>query len=417
MSSSMADQSPVYDLVCIGFGPAQIATAIANREARKSSNILFLERKPSFSWHSTHLVRTRMEAPFVYDLATLRNPRSAFSYVNYLLAQGRLVEFANSDRLNPLRLEFEDYLRWCAEQFKDQVRYGHEVTSVAPEEGEGPVKRWNVAVKDVSGKTSTIHVRSIVASSPSGRRKQKQKVLTGVDFLAGQRIISTADYLSRRNSLRDRRETRLNVAVVGSGQHTVEILDDLVSCPWLGNVIMVTENESLAPLRVLGDDPEPPAPQLCSIWASPACKQKATVTDSSELIRSIYGHGYEKKMASKGAFKLRVVMGGDVTEACSKADVIISEHATNPTLSSGLFQGLDSLVLGCRQKGESLEEVQFKRGTVSETCRMWLLSARSEGGRSLAKDIAQRAGEIVRTLAAVNDEGRALDGSMIPARM
>jgi L-ornithine N5-oxygenase len=417
MSNSMADSSPLYDLVCIGFGPAQIATAIANREAQKSSNVLFVERKPSFSWHSAHLVRTRMETPFVYDLATIRNPRSAFSYVNYLLARDRLVEFANSDRLNPLRLEFEDYLRWCAEQFKDQVRYGHEVIRVAPGGGaEGAVRYWNVAVKDSNGKTSMVQARSIVAPSPSSKREQKPHTLSSIDFLAGQRIVSTTDYLSRRNELWERREVPLNIAIVGSGQQTVEILADLLACPRLGNITMATENESLAPLRILSDGPEPPAPQLCSIWANPACKQKSTVTGSSELIQAIYGRGYEKQVASRGAYNLRVVIGGNAADACSQADIIISEQATPQLSSSSLFDSLDSLVLGCRQKGESLEEVQFKRGAVSEQCRMWLLSAHSEGGRSLAKDLAQRTGEIVNALA-VNDETRVRDGGMIAARM
>ncbi|KAF2689885.1 hypothetical protein K458DRAFT_412751 [Lentithecium fluviatile CBS 122367] len=414
----MANSSPTYDLVCVGFGPAQIATAIANREARKSCNVLFLERKPSFSWHAGHLARTRMGASFVYDLATIRNPRSAFTYVNYLLARDRLVEFANSDRLNPLRLEFEDYLRWCAEQFKDQVRYGNEVVGVAPGGGEGAVGWWNVAVKDANGKTSVIQARSIAAPSPSDKRDQTPQVLTNVDFLAGQRIVSVDDYLSRRSEIWERRETPLNVSVVGSGQKAVEILDDLLACPRLGNITMVTENQALAPLRILGDSAEPPSPQLCSIWASPASTQKSTVTDSPALIQSIYGRGYEKQVASKGAFTLRVVIGSDATEACSKADIIVSEHVANKLSSSGLFHGLDALVLGCRQKGESLEEVQFKRGAVSANCRMWLLSAHSEGGRSLAKDIAQRTGEIVRALTlAVDDEGRERNGTVIAARI
>jgi L-ornithine N5-oxygenase len=45
-----------------------------------------------------------------------------------------------------------------------------------------------------------------------------------------------------------------------------------------------------------------------------------------------------------------------------------------------------------------------------------LLSAHSEGGRSLARDIAQRTGEIVRALA-MNEETGARDGAMIAARI
>ncbi|KAF2449192.1 hypothetical protein P171DRAFT_427443 [Karstenula rhodostoma CBS 690.94] len=408
----------VYDLLCIGFGPAQLATAIANHESRKPANVLFVERKPTFSWHSPQLTRTRMESPFIYDLATTRNPRSAFSYTNYLFVRDRLVEFTNSDRLNPLRLEFEDYLSWAAGHFKDNVRYGSEVVGVAPEKCDGPVRRWNVAIRDAKGQTQVVQARSIVGPSPSGKHDQKPLSLTSVDFLAGQRIISVDDYKSRRNDLRGNNEPRLNIAVVGSGEQTIEILDDLLTCPRLGNITVVTENESLAPLRILDGEQEPPQPRLCSIWAKPSCEQKSPITGSSELVQDIYARAYEKQVASKGEYTLRVVVGSrDAGGACSSANVIIAEQAQRSAFANnGLFHGLDALVLGCRQKGDSLEEVQFKRGAVAESCKVWMLSAHSEGGRSLAKDIAVRAGEVVKALA-TTEEGRERDGVTIAARM
>jgi L-ornithine N5-oxygenase len=417
-SSRTTNPSEPYDLICIGLGPAQIATAIANDESRKSSKVLFLEKKPSFSWHpSSQLPRTRMENPFIYDLATVRNPRSKFSYTCYLLSQDRLIEFANSDRLQPLREEFEHYLGWCAEQFKTQVRYSSEVVGVVPEKGVNSIRRWNVAVRDKDGKTYILQSKNIMIPSPSESTISRAQPLTNVDFLAGQRIISMDEYTTRRNELRQPRETRLNIALVGSGEQTIEVLDDLLSCYRLGNVTLVTENETLAPLRILGDDASPPQPRLCSIWAKPSCEPKPSITGSSELIQSIYARAYEKQVASKGKFVLRVVIGRDAAEPTSKADFIISENAVGSLkTSSRLFHGLDALVLGCRQKGESLEEVQFKRGAVAEGCRMWMMSANSEGGRSLAKDLAVRAGEVVSALSAATTEEQ--DGAMmINARM
>jgi len=413
--SATSTASPMYDLVCIGFGPAQIATAIANREATKPSKVLYLERKPSFSWHSgTHLARTRMKNPFVYDLATVRNPRSAFSYVNYLLARKRLIEFANSDRLNPLRVEFEDYLRWCAEQFKEQVKYGSEAVKLLPESDDDVVRTWKVAVRDQNGALSVVRARVVVAPSPATGDASKQPPLAAVDFLAGQRIISTDDYLSRRNDLRGVNEPRLDIAVVGSGQRTTEIIDDLLSCPRLGNVTVVTEDESLAPLRILSEQ-EPPQPQLCSIWAKPAGSQQGSVTEASHLVQTIYMRAYEKQVASRGQYGLRVVVGKDAAEPCSKAKIIIRDTAPSPMPSTELLQSLDTLVLGCRSKGDSLEEVQFKRGVAAEGCRVFLMSARSEGGRSLAKDVAVTAGRVVGALSTVTEERR--NGVVVQARM
>jgi L-ornithine N5-monooxygenase len=434
--SSMANM-PTYDLVCIGFGPAQIATAIANREARKPSKVLFLERKPCFSWHSSHLTRTRMENSFVYDLATMRNPRSAFSYTNYLLVRDRLVEFANSDKLEPLRMEFDDYLNWCAEHFKDDVRYSSEVVGVAPEEqvegedGEtiserntrGVVNWWSVAVRDTEGKTNIVRARAVAAPSPSesGREKsstQPHHQLTSIDFSAGQRIVAMADYIENRNALRARRETPLHIAVVGSGTQAIEIVDDLLSCPQLGNITVVTENEAFAPLRMLSDTAREEPPPLCALWARPACEEKGSIARSSALVQSIYNRAYEKRVASKGSQSLRIVMGKAVSEPCATADIIIAER---PEVLEGrtpaIFHGIDGLVLGCRQKGESLEEVQFKRGTVAKGCSMWMLAAHSAGGRSLAKDIALRAGEVVNALALDHETQARQAGPLLTARI
>jgi L-ornithine N5-oxygenase len=221
-----------------------------------------------------------------------------------------------------------------------------------------------------------------------------------------------ADYLLRRDELRQSFEPQLNVAVVGSSQQAVEILDDLLSCPRLGNITVVTENEDLAPLKVLGEQ-EPPQPRLCSIWSKPICDSKS-VTESSELIQAIYMRAYEKQVRSKGEHVLRVVIGKDASEPCSQANVIIRDTSAAPFSSSGLLQSLNTLVLGCHQLGESFEEVQFKRGAVADA-RMWLMSANSEGGRSLAKDISLRAGEVVNALSSPVADRR--DGLVVQARI
>jgi L-ornithine N5-oxygenase len=410
--------TPSYDLVCVGFGAAQLATAIANSESRKPLKVLFIEKKPSFSWGSnSNLSRTRMETPFMYDLATLRNPRTAFSYVNYLLNRNRLIEFANSDRLNPLREEFADYMRWCAEQFKNDVRYGCEVVGVAPETERDVVQGWKVAIKDNTGKPWVVRARSIVAPSPSRAGASGAQPLPMTDFLAGQRIISMDDYPSRRNELRATNEPRLNVSIVGSGEKTVEILDDLLLCPRLGNVTVVTEDDSFAPLKIL-DDAKPPQPQLCSIWAKPTSCQPPPVTQAPELIQTIYMRAYEKQVQSKGEFRLRVIIGKDASAACSGSDIIIRDTATSPFSSSTLFQSIDPIILGCRPKGESLEEVQFKRGAIAEGSRLWLVSSKSDGGRTLAKDVALMAGEIVRQASRGSKEvGDGAAPAQVQARM
>jgi len=405
----------MYDVVCVGFGPAQLAIAIALRESRKSLKVLYLERKTSFSSQPTeHISRTRMENPFVYDLATIRNPRSAFTYVNYLLARKRLIEFANSDRLNPLREEFEDYLRWCAAQFKDQVKYGNEAVKVTAEKEQDVVRAWNITFRDSDSKMHVVRARHVIAPFPSSHAPDTPPTLSSIDFLAGQRIISMDEYTTRRNELRGTHEPRLNITVVGSGGQTAEILDDLLSCSRLGNITLVTEDELFAPLRVFGGH-QSPAPTLCSIWAKPSGDKKESLTEGSELVQTMYMRAYEKQVVSKGQCGLRVVSNANVSEETAKSNFIIRDNGIRPLSVTELLQDLDALALGCRSAGDSLDEIHFKRGSVEKGCKVFLMSARSNGGRSLAKDIATTAGKVARSLVSLDDTKQ--EGSLLQARI
>ncbi|CDO06573.1 lysine N(6)-hydroxylase/L-ornithine N(5)-oxygenase family protein [Mycolicibacterium cosmeticum] len=117
-------------LLGIGFGPANLALAIALAE--RGAHGCFLEAQPRFGWHRDMLLPgTRMQIPFLKDLATLRNAQSHFTFVNYLTERGRLVEFIGRHDVFPSRLEFHDYLDWAAAHFAADVRYGQRVVCLA----------------------------------------------------------------------------------------------------------------------------------------------------------------------------------------------------------------------------------------------------------------------------------------------
>ncbi|MFY1638106.1 lysine N(6)-hydroxylase/L-ornithine N(5)-oxygenase family protein [Solwaraspora sp. WMMB335] len=128
---------PVHDLVGVGFGPSNLALAIAvaehNAAASRPLDARFLERQPRFGWHRGMLLDdATMQVSFLKDLVTMRNPTSMFSFLAYLHCRGRLVDFINHKTMFPLRAEFHDYFEWAAEQVDDQVSYRHQVTSVRP---------------------------------------------------------------------------------------------------------------------------------------------------------------------------------------------------------------------------------------------------------------------------------------------
>ena len=72
----------LLDLLCIGFGPASLAIAIALHDTYQSfsspePNILFMEKQYQFAWHAgMQLPGAKMQISFLKDLATPRDPRS-----------------------------------------------------------------------------------------------------------------------------------------------------------------------------------------------------------------------------------------------------------------------------------------------------------------------------------------------------
>ena len=133
----------VHDAIGVGFGPSNMAIAIALEErlqqrhpgqrAQDAFNAVFLERQRTFSWHPQMLIRDAdMQVSFLKDLATPRNPRSPYSFINYVHQQGRFSAFCNLKSFNPSRVEFNDYLTWAFDQLRDWASTGETVTAIDP---------------------------------------------------------------------------------------------------------------------------------------------------------------------------------------------------------------------------------------------------------------------------------------------
>ena len=63
---------------------------------------------------STHTDIRSVRNSWLKDLATLRNPQSPITFLNYLHSEGRLISFINNGSPIPSRREFTDYLAWAA---------------------------------------------------------------------------------------------------------------------------------------------------------------------------------------------------------------------------------------------------------------------------------------------------------------
>ncbi|MBR8640022.1 lysine N(6)-hydroxylase/L-ornithine N(5)-oxygenase family protein [Streptomyces tuirus] len=213
------DATPVHDLIGIGFGPSNVAMAIAIAEhnaragAQEAISAHFFEQQPRFGWHRGMLIDdATMQVSFLKDLVTLRNPASEFSFLCYLKSKGRLIDFINHKNLFPLRVEFHDYFEWAAAQVEGMVSYGHEVVGVAPVMRDGAVDHLEVTVR--SGEGLMVHrARNLVIGT--GLRPIMPE---GVE--RGDRVWHNCELLAKVDELEGTSPSRF--IVVGAGQSAAE---------------------------------------------------------------------------------------------------------------------------------------------------------------------------------------------------
>jgi L-ornithine N5-oxygenase len=206
---------PELDVVGIGFGPSNLAMAIAVTEhnaaaAGRPVAARFLERQPGFGWHRGMLLDdATMQVSFLKDLVTLRNPTSEFTFLKYLHSRGRLIDFINHKSLFPLRVEFHDYFSWAAEQVAGLVTYDSEVVGVRVVDGGRALE----VVSRTGGELTTHRARNVVIGTGLRPRLPEGVVPSG-------RVWHTSELLHRLGELRGTHPRRF--VVVGAGQSAAE---------------------------------------------------------------------------------------------------------------------------------------------------------------------------------------------------
>jgi L-ornithine N5-oxygenase len=233
----------IHDLIGVGFGPSNIALAIALEEKRhgaKPVDALFIERQPSFAWHPHMLLdQAHMQISFLKDLATLRNPTSRFTFINYLHESGRLPDFINLKSFFPSRHEFNDYLGWAARQFEASCAYGEEVFEVLPEKQGGEVSLLRVRSRGDDGRVQERLARNLVVSVGG-----TPNIPEGFRALRGDgRVFHSNSYL--KDIARHGQAQR--VAIIGAGQSAAEIFMDLQGRPNAPQVDLIMRARSIRP--------------------------------------------------------------------------------------------------------------------------------------------------------------------------
>ncbi|MGD9485983.1 SidA/IucD/PvdA family monooxygenase [Streptomyces sp. TRM70308] len=213
----MSTDPKVHDVLGIGFGPANLALAIALEERYPHLSARFLESRDTPEWQPGMLLDgSDIQNHPSRDLVTLRNPRSRYSWLNYLYEQGRLLRHLNLPVEFPLRKEYAGYIRWAAAFFSHQVDPGQRATEVRP------VHRDGERVYEVITHTGRRYLGRTLVLAP-GRTPY---VPQAYQEARGARVFHLTEYLPRLRQLTADGDPRA-VAVIGGSQSAVELALDL----------------------------------------------------------------------------------------------------------------------------------------------------------------------------------------------
>lgn len=219
-----------HDFVGIGLGPANLALAVAIEETAAAQGLrgCFLERKPCFGWHPGMLLEgSLLQVTVLKDLVMVENPRSRFTFLNYLKEKGRLYEFLNLRDLFPTRVEFNDYLCWAAAQLSRWVHYNREVVRIEPaaarSNGAEPPDLLAVETRDpTTGESHRYLTRNLILAAGA-----EPITPSGVELRPNGRILHSSGFKQGLAAFGDR-DAPYRFLVVGAGQSGGEVFEYLM---------------------------------------------------------------------------------------------------------------------------------------------------------------------------------------------
>ncbi len=206
------------ELLAVGAGPSSLALAVAVEELARTElarDTLIVERHDDVAWQRGMLLPwTQSQVSFLKDLVTLRNPRSAFSFVNYLHSVGRLDQFVNLGSFTPYRMEISGYLRWVAGTLPNvRIKYGRRCVSVRPFGIADNAGEWIVEMAD----GARVVCRHLVIAA--GRDAYIPECFADIPR---ELLIHSTEFTARIGELDPTRAHR--VAVIGGAQSAAEML-------------------------------------------------------------------------------------------------------------------------------------------------------------------------------------------------
>jgi len=199
-----------HDIIAIGCGPSNLSLAALATEV-DGLDVAVLEAADAFEWHPGMMFPgTYLQVSPIKDLVSLVSPTNPFSFLNFMVSQGRVYRYLVSSRGGVTRREFEQYYSWAAEGV-GSVRFGHQVYSA---DWDGEKFRVTTSHGIHFGRVLVVGTGTSARVPPCTRK------------LLGPRVFHVSEYLTAPRHTSGRR-----VLVVGGGQSGAEVVRHLLNAP------------------------------------------------------------------------------------------------------------------------------------------------------------------------------------------
>ncbi|MER2255643.1 MAG: SidA/IucD/PvdA family monooxygenase, partial [Priestia megaterium] len=208
------EQRDILDVIGVGVGPFNLG--LAALIDKTDCTYKCFEQKKEFNWHPGMLLEgTTLQVPFMADVVTMVDPKSPYTFLNYLHEHERLYQFYFFEKFHIPRNEYNHYCRWVASQLSG-LEFNSTVKEVKMHEDAKPFYEVTVEKEGKLHTYYSYHLVTGVGTQPVVPR----------DFqsVASDTFYHSAQYkMNREQTLKAK-----SITVIGSGQSAAEIVYDLL---------------------------------------------------------------------------------------------------------------------------------------------------------------------------------------------
>lgn len=211
-------QEEWLNLCGIGLGPFNLSLAALLSEAGYK-DFHFFEAKNGFNWHPGMMINeATLQVSFLADLVSLIDPKSKYSFLNYLKEHDRIFSFYFLEKNNIPRKEYNHYCQWvCNDLYREKsiISFLSRVKDI---------EKFKDGFKiyiETKGNEKIVFAKNIVIGVgtspfiPPCLRELKEKY--------PDRILHSSDFLNHDINL-----CKDEITVLGSGQSSAEITLELL---------------------------------------------------------------------------------------------------------------------------------------------------------------------------------------------